>query len=78
MIDPESVTENRFRPDDPITWEEAVSFVVRAGAPGKERRFLDLASCWETAESRGWIPQSLRDRRSPATRAECIGIVTKL
>jgi hypothetical protein len=78
LIDPESVTENRFRPDDPITWEEAVSFVVRAGTPGKERRFLDLASCWETAESRGWIPQSLRDRRSPATRAECIGIVTKL
>lgn len=78
LIDPESVTENRFRPDDPITWEEAVSFVVRAGAPGKDRRFLDLASCWEKAESRGWIPQSLRNRRSPATRAECIGIVTKL
>lgn len=78
LVDPESVLENRFRPDDPITWEETVSFVVRASCLQTERAGLDFQSCWEIAESRGWIPKTWKDRRSPATRAECIGMVIKL
>lgn len=78
LVDPKSVLENRFRPDDPITWEEAVSFIVRASYLRTERAGLDFQSCWEIAESRGWLPKTWKDRKSPATRAECIGMVIKL
>ncbi len=45
---------------------------------GLRRLFASDRYTFEIAESRGWIPKPWKDRKSPATRAECIGMVIKL
>lgn len=71
LIDPETVPDDRFRPDDSLTVREFASFVIRSGEPeASKRSSLTLEECLKKAKALSLIPSG----KQPAdlmTRAEC-------
>ena len=70
LIDPATVTDTKFRPDDPLTAEEFASFLVRGMQRSAGARDIDISSCMTTAVLAGLVPENLRPK-DPVTRADC-------
>jgi lysophospholipase L1-like esterase len=69
LIDPATVTEDLFRPDDPLTFEEFASFCERGMAEKEHRPEIDLAAAFSLAVKDKVVPESA-DRTAPITRAD--------
>ena len=77
LIDPETTPDDRFRPDDPLTLGELISFTVRAFRPKQQRRIGSL-ECIREAEKLGWIKDTCQDMNRVVTRAEAIQMTVNL
>jgi hypothetical protein len=77
LIDPETTPDDRFRPDDPLTLGELISFTVRAFRPKHQRRIGSL-ECIREAGKLGWIKDTCQDMNRIVTRAEAIQMTVNL
>lgn len=77
LIDPQTTPEDRFRPDDPLTLGELVSFTVRALHPKQQRR-IGVLECIREAKALGWIKDSCQDMDRIVTRAEAIQMTVNM
>ena len=69
LIDPATVTEDLFRPDDPLTGEEFASFCERGIVQKEQRAGLSLEEAFSRAKAHGILPENV-DRKAPLTRAD--------
>lgn len=58
LIDPATVTEDLFRPDDALTFAEFASFCERGMLPQKERAALDLDASFRRAKAHGILTET--------------------
>lgn len=70
LIDPLTVPNNRFRPDDALTNEEFATFCVRGMQQDREKRNLTLAYCYEEAIRLHLLEPDWQPK-APITRADC-------
>ena len=77
LIDPETTPDDRFRPDDPLTLGELISFTVRALRP-KQQRSIGSLECIREARKLGWIKDTCQDMNRIVTRAEAIQMTVNL
>ncbi len=76
LIDQETVKNQRFRPDDPLTAGELASFLIRGMNEKNIRSGLSVDECYRTASSKGYV--STADAESKVTRFECYYALVKM
>lgn len=70
LIDPITVPNHHFRPDDGLTYAEYASFLIRGLEPNAQNRNISLEKCMSNALDLGFIEDiSVPDKL--ITRAEC-------
>lgn len=69
FIDKETVTQEHFRPDDFLTYEEFASFVIRGMEAEKKKREISLTNCFEKVKALS-ILDSASNPKDMITRAE--------
>lgn len=77
LIDLDTTQDRCFRPDDPLTIEELISFAVR-GSFEREKRDLSLSKCMKLAGQYGWIGQEDIWLYRAVNRLEAIEMTVKL
>lgn len=76
LIDPVTVPNSRFRPDDALTNAEYASFLIRGMIENREKRHISLADCVIEARKRSFISMNAAENDF-ISRAECYkGLVT--
>lgn len=70
LIDPATVHNNRFRPDDALTNAEYASFLIRGLAAGADKRNIPLSECVNTAKTLHFLASDACEN-DIITRAEC-------
>lgn len=76
LVDPAAVPDDRFRPDDPLTGGELVSFLVRSLHPEGERNW-DIPACERQAESLGLTWEGYA-RAGAVCRADCAAALVRM
>lgn len=70
FIDPNTVSNGRFRPDDPLTREEFASFVIRGMKKNILERNLSLEECLKQAVENGILSEK-GEKQERICRADC-------
>lgn len=70
LIDPTTVKHNRFRPDDPLTYAEFASFLIRGMQKNLQARNVSLNDCFIQAINYGFI-DTTASFDEMITRADC-------
>lgn len=69
LIDPDTVSETHFRPDDALTAAEYASFLIR-GCHNVTERNISLKECYSDAVAKGFLPDYYAPDAA-ITRADC-------
>ena len=77
LIDPETTPDDRFRPDDPLTLGELISFTVR-GIPPQTAEKDWKSGMHPGGRKTGWIKDTCQDMNRVVTRAEAIQMTVNL
>ncbi len=62
LIDPDTVSDTHYRPDDPLLAEEYASFLIRGMAPFSERDALTLSECYKKSLREGFLPEGIQPK----------------
>ena len=69
LIDPDTVSETHFRPDDALSAAEYASFLIR-GCHNVTERNISLKECYSDAVAKGFLPDYYAPDAA-ITRADC-------
>lgn len=76
LIDPVTVPNTRFRPDDDLTYAEYASFLIRGMENSCDKRNISISTCMAEAKKLHFISEEAKDN-DIITRADCYkGLVT--
>lgn len=77
LIDPVTVPDNRFRPDDALTCGEFASFLIRGSRSRAGERNIGMEECFKEAVSKELLPRCTQ-QNTIISRADCYQGLVKL